>query len=422
MSTNAASVERLLTFELATACRVCGSDGATPVIDLGATPLANALVPVDAAFREDPRFPLATIRCTDCGLMRLTVVIDHEALFTHYLYATSASRPMVAHFDRYAADIADRFALRDRLVVEVGSNDGMLLRSFKQRGVRALGVEPATNLARAANDAGLETVNAFFDSEAAGQIRRGHGGAAAVVANNVLAHIDDLRGVLNGLDALLAPDGVIVIEVPYLLDLLEHVEYDTIYHEHLSYFSAEALRRLFERGGFDLFDVERVSVHGGSVRVYGARAGQRRRHERVDQLISGERAAGLDSDRPFRVFAERVVQSRKELREMIKALRSTGDRVAALGATAKGNTLLNYCGLGNDDVEFVADSTPMKQGLLTPGSHIPIRPESALLSERPGHTLLLAWNYAEEILARFRPYTAAGGRFIHPIPLARILP
>lgn len=392
------------------------------MVDLGATPLANALVPVEAADREDPRFPLATVRCTDCGLVRLTVVVAHKTLFTHYLYATSASRPMVTHFDRYAADITDRFALRDRLVVEVGSNDGMLLRSFKQRGVRALGVEPATNLVRAANDAGLQTVNAFFDAEAAGQIRHGHGGAAAVVANNVLAHIDDLESVLDGLDALLAPDGVIVIEVPYLLDLLDHVEYDTIYHEHLSYFSAEALRRLFERGGFDLFDVERVRVHGGSIRVYGARTGQRPRHERVDQLISGERDAGLDSDRPFRVFAERVVQSRNELRKMIKALRSTGDRVAALGATAKGNTLLNYCGLGNDDVEFVADSTPMKQGLLTPGSHIPIRPESALLAEQPGHTLLLAWNYAEEILARFSPYTTAGGRFIHPIPLARILP
>ena len=420
-STDAASLRHLVTFELATACRVCGSADSDPVIDLGATPLANALVSPESAAREDPQFPLATVRCTECGLMRLTVVVDQTMLFGHYLYATSASPPMVDHFDGYAASIDSRFAVRGALVVEVGSNDGMLLRSLRDRGVRALGIEPAANLARVANEAGLPTVNAFFNAETGRRVRAEHGKAAAVLANNVLAHIDDLGGVLDGFDALVADDGVIVIEVPYLLDLLDHVEYDTIYHEHLSYFSGEALRRLFERGGFDLFDIERVPVHGGSLRAFAGRRGRRRPHERVEHLLAGERAAGLDSARPFRTFAERVVRSRTELVDMIRGFRQAGDRVAALGATAKGNTLLNYCGLDSEDVEFVADSTPMKQGLLTPGSRIPVRPESALLTERPEHTLLLAWNYAQEILARFGAYTAAGGQFIHPIPVARIL-
>lgn len=385
-------------------------------------PLANAFLQPEEVDRDEPRYPLTVLRCGACGLAQLTVVVDPKLLFSEYPYQSSASIPMRAHFVDLAAELVSRFAPPGSLVVEVGSNDGVLLEPLIGRGARAVGVEPARNLAALANARGLETWNEFFGTEVAVRLARERGPAAIVVANNVLAHIDDLGDVLRSLDTLLAHDGVLVAEVPYLGDLIDRVEYDTIYHEHLSYFALAPLARLFGQARMELFDIRRLDVHGGSIRIYVARAGTRSSSQRLREAEEAERRAGLADPTVYARFAERVGASRTALRTLVAELRGAGKRVAALGASAKGNTLLNYCGFGPTEVAYVADSTPLKQGRLTPGTRIPVRPESAIREDRPHYTLLLAWNYADTILARFEDYIASGGRFIHPVPIARVIP
>ena len=409
------------TFRRLERCRICGAGDLWMFLSLGETPLANSLIPPERAAEPEARFPLEVARCPDCGLVQLTVVVDPEVMFRHYLYASSASTPLLPHFDAYADEVVRRFAPPGSLVVEVGSNDGVLLRPLAARGARVLGIEPSTNIAAVANAADLETWNDFFTTEVARRVVAEKGPASAVLANNVLAHIDDLHDVVASLDILLADTGVFVTEFPYLLDLMEHVEYDTIYHEHLSYLALAPLARLFAEVGLELFDVHHLDVHGGSLRLFVGRAG---RHEITPELIAtlrAERDAGVLDPKSYGEFAAKVRESRDALRALLRDLRREGKSVAALGATAKGNTLLNYCGIGPDDVAWVADSTPLKQGLLTPGMHIPVRPEAAIREERPDYTLLLAWNYADAIVKRFADYLDAGGRFIHPIPRARVI-
>lgn len=390
-------------------------------MDLGATPLANRFIRPDERSLPEERYPLAAVRCRSCGLVQLTVVVRPDILFGHYLYATSASAPMREHFDGLAAELRGRFAPAGTLAVEIGSNDGVLLRPLAARGLRVLGVEPASNLARAANDAGLETWNDFFGPSIARRIAEERGRAGLIVATNVLPHIDDLHGVLEGIDALLPEDGVLVAEVPYLADLLEHVEYDTIYHEHLSYFGLASLGRLFRSAGLELFDVRHLPVHGGSIRIFVGRAGRRLRTEALARRIDEEAGLGLGDVARYDRFARAVEAARRSLRSLVADLRREGKRIAALGATAKGNTLLNFCCLGSDLIEFIADSTPLKHGMLSPGMHIPVVPERALAERSPDYTLLLAWNYADAILRSHRDYVSRGGRFIHPLPLAHVL-
>lgn len=401
-------------------CRTCGSSALDAFLSLGTMALANAFVDPQEADRPEPRFPLEVLRCTACLLVQLSVVVRPDLLFGHYRYASSASAPLLGHFDRLSAIIVERLAAVGRVVVEIGSNDGVLLRRLRARGVHAVGVEPAANLARVANAEGLETVNAFFSQTIAKELANAKGPAAAVVANNVLAHIDDLDDVVGGLDALLDRDGVFIAEVPYLLDLIDRVEYDTIYHEHLSYFALAPLSRLFADRGFELFDVERLAVHGGSVRIFAARRGVRSVTDRLGELARAEESAIGDAA-AYVLFAERVVRSRDALRATLASSIAAGRQVAALGATAKGNTLLNYCGLGPREVGFIGDSTPLKHGLLTPGTHIPVVPEQEIVRRRVDDTLLLAWNYADAIVPRYAEYLRGGGRFIHPIPEARFI-
>lgn len=410
------------TYRTVRACRICGSREFSSVVDLGSTPLANAFIDPDRAVLPEPRYPLEAIRCARCSLVQLNIVVRPEILFADYAYATSASPPAVEHFEALAHEVVGRFALADQLVVEIGSNDGVLLEPLRAHGARAIGIEPAANLAAIANDRGLETINELFSAAAARRIATERGPAKLVVANNVLAHVDDLADVVAGLDALLDADGVFVAEFPYLQDLLDHVEYDTIYHEHLSYFALAPLRTLFDRGGMEMFDVRHLAVHGGSVRVHVGRAGRRPMTDDLRRLLAAEEESGLLAPAPYARFAERVEASRSALRGMLAALRDGAASIAALGATAKGNTLLNYCAIGPEWVMFVADSTPRKQGRLTPGMRIPVRPEGALMEERPQYTLLLAWNYAEAILAKFASYIEYGGRFIHPVPVAKVIP
>lgn len=408
-------------YRLVDSCRICRSRELDSVLSLGATPLANAFVQPARLSEPEPHFPLATVRCGRCGLLQLSIVVDPRLMFTDYLYASSASAPTLAQFDRLAQELTERFALRGELVVEVGSNDGVLLAPLRARGVKVIGVEPAANLAASANARGLETWIAFFGADLARRLVAEKGRVRAVIANNVLAHIDDLHEVLDALDLLLADDGVFVVEVPYLDDLIANVEYDTIYHEHLSYFALGPLETLAERAEMELFDVQRLPVHGGSVRVFFAHRGRFDPTPRLRELLHAEREGGLLGAERFREFAVRVGESRTALRELLGRLRSEGRSLAGHGASAKGSTLLNYCGIGPELISFIGDSTPLKQGLLTPGTHIPVRSESAITEERPDYTLLLAWNYADEIVRRHGRYLAAGGRFIYPIPVARII-
>jgi hypothetical protein len=389
-------------------------------LDLGTTPLANAFIRPERLAESEARFPLQAMRCVSCGLAQLTVVVRPELMFSEYLYTSSASAPLRDHFSAYADEVMARFAGAGSLVVEIGSNDGLLLGLLASRGARVLGVEPAGNLATAANAAGRETWPGFFSAAIAHRAVLAKGRATAVLGNNVFAHIDDLIGTLTGVELLLDEDGVFIFEVPYLADLLEHVEYDTIYHEHLSYFHLAPLRVLFARAGMEVFDAQRLGIHGGSVRVYAARAGRHAATSRLATLLGDEDRAGLERASTFAAFADRVAASKEALRAMLGSLRAAGKRLAAIGATAKGNTLLNYCAVGPDTVGFIGDSTPLKQGLLTPGMHIPVVAEAEVTRRRPDYTLLLAWNYAGAIVRKHAAYTAAGGRFIHPIPLARI--
>ncbi len=403
-------------------CRICGGRNLDRFLDLGTTPLANVFVEPARAAEPELRFPLEVLRCERCGLVQLSVVVSPDLLFRHYLSATSASAPMVEHFTDLADEVVRRFAPPGSLVVEIGSNDGALLRPLRERGASVLGIEPARNLAALANAEGLETWEEFFGAPLAGRIVRDRGRAKVVLANNVLAHIDDLHDVVAALDLVLDADGVFIAEVPYVSDLFERVEYDTIYHEHLSYFAIAPLEALFDSVGLELFDVRRLTTHGGSLRIYLGRRGMHAGTPDLEAARAAERNAGLGASATYERFASRVAASRDALRRLIGELRAAHRGLAALGATAKSCTLLNYCGIGGESIAFVADSTPLKQGLLTPGTHIPVRPESALLEESPEYALMLAWNYADAIMRRHADYIARGGRFIHPIPLARLMP
>lgn len=411
-----------LPFRRQSQCRICGSGALSAFLSLGETPLANSFVRPDALDRPELRVPLEVVRCERCGLVQLTVVVDPEVMFRDYAYATSASAPMRGHYDDLAGELVARFAPAGSFVVEVGSNDGVLLRPLAARGVQALGVEPASNLAAIANAEGLETWNDFFGVPVAERLRDERGRAKVVVGNNVLAHIDGLPGVASALDALLDEDGVFVAEVPYLFDLLDHVEYDTVYHEHLSYFHLAPLEVLFAHAGMELFDVAHLPTHGGSIRLYAGRVGRHSSTAALRELLAHEHERLTDAPRVFATFAGRVAAQRTSLRALLTDLHSRGTRLAGYGATAKGNTMLNYCGIDADTLAFVADTTSYKQGLLTPGTHIPVRPEAAVDDERIDVLLLLAWNYADAIVRRMTSFTGRGGRFIHPIPLPRLIP
>lgn len=403
-------------------CRICGSRDLDRFLELGETPLANAFVAPERPDDPEARFPLDVLRCSSCGLVQLSVVVRPDILFGHYLYATSASAPMVEHFAALAEEIVLRFAPPGSLVVEVGSNDGVLLRPLQEGGAKVLGIEPAANLAAQANADGLETWTEYFATPVAHRVVAERGRARVVVANNALGQIDGLDDVATAVDTLLDDDGVFVAEVPYLAHLLERVEYDTIYHEHLSYFAVAPLEKLFSGVGLELFDVRQLPTHGGSIRIYVGRPGAHAPTADLSAARAAERDAHLDDPDAYARFAERVRASREALRAMLGDLVRSGHRVAGLGATAKSCTLLHYCGIGSDTIDFIGDSTPLKQGLLTPGTHIPVRPEAAILDGRVDRVLLLAWNYADAIVRRHTDFIARGGRFIHPIPLARLVP
>jgi SAM-dependent methyltransferase len=395
------------------ACRLCGAPLQHSLVDLGLTPLANSFVTAEQAARgEDRAYPLHARVCERCLLVQVDEAVPAGAIFSDYAYFSSFSSSWVAHAERYAAAMIGRFGLgRDALVVEVASNDGYLLQHFRAAGTKVLGVEPAANVAAVACRIGIPTEVAFFGAATAHDLAARHGQADLIAANNVMAHVPDLIGFASGFPLLLKPHGVATFEFPHLLQLLEHVQFDTIYHEHYAYLSLLVVERLLLSVGMRVFDVEALPTHGGSLRVYACHLRSHHcRSPRVQAMRLQEIAAGLDKMTCYQGFTPRVEAILDELRDFMRQRRAGGRRVAAYGAAAKGNTLLNCAGLTARDIFCVADRSPAKQGKLLPGSHIPVISPEALVEVKPDDVLILPWNLADEIAEELRSVLAPGTR------------
>lgn len=404
-------------------CRACGERSLELFLPLGDVALANAFLSSPDEIPSERRFPLEVYLCTGCGMVQLADVIDPEVLFRNYLYVTGTSDTIAAHNVKYAESVVELAGLGEEdLVVEAASNDGSLLKCFQAHGVRVLGVEPATNIAAQAEAAGVPTVNRFFEPGCAADVRAEHGPARVVIGNNVLAHVDDPVGFLSAGRALVDDAGYVICEVPQLREFVERLEYDTVYHEHLSYFSVTALMRLCEEAGLRVERIDHQPVHGGSVRMIARPVEALADHTaEVRALADAERADGLTTIERFREFADGVAAQRAQLLELLRSLKADGKTVAGYGAPAKGNTLLNYCGITTDLLPYTVDKSPLKVGLIAPGSHIPVLPVETLLERQPDYVLILAWNFADEIMRQQAEYRSRGGRFIVPIPKPRIL-
>ncbi|MGA3029992.1 MAG: class I SAM-dependent methyltransferase [Candidatus Limnocylindrales bacterium] len=400
-----------------TTCRGCGRSGLQVVLDLGQMPLANAILKEEDLARPEPRYPLALAYCPDCWLVQITETVAPELLFRDYTYFSSVSDEFVEHSRAIAEQmIAGRRLGSDSLVVELASNDGYLLQHYARAGVPVLGIDPARNVAEVATERGVPTLAEFFTRDLADDLARSGRTADVVHANNVIAHVPDLNGFVAGIARILKPAGIAVIETPYLRELVERLEFDTIYHEHVFYHSLTALTRVFERNGLSVVDVERLRVHGGSLRLFAMRSGTDGPSEAARLLLAEEAAVGLCSPDYYVAFAGRVNALGQELRARLVSLRAQGHTVAAYGAAAKGAVLLNAFNLGPDLISFVVDRSPHKQGHLMPGVHIPIVASDQLAIRRPEECLLLAWNFADEILAQQAEYRRLGGKFIIPVP------
>jgi SAM-dependent methyltransferase len=402
-------------------CRSCGQSGLELVLSLGNTPLANSLITEEELDQPESAYPLDLALCAGCSLVQITETVPPEKLFREYLYFSSFSETMLRHAKAIVERmVSSRNLGSNSLAVEIASNDGYLLQYYKEAGVQVLGIEPAVNIARVAQDErGIRTLPEFFDSDLARRLAEQGERADVIHAHNVLAHVADLNGFVSGLRLLLKDTGVVIIEAPYVKDLIDRCEFDTIYHEHLCYFSLTAMNRLFERHGLTIQSVERLTIHGGSLRVFVAKAGEQ--NSSVKDLLEEEAGWNVGSLDFYRGFADRVEELKNTLRNFIATLKQRNERLAAYGAAAKGSTLLNYFQIGRDELDFVADRSTYKQGRYMPGVHLPICPPARLLEEMPSHVLLLTWNFADEILEQQAEYRKRGGRFIIPIPEVRVV-
>jgi len=408
---------------LVAGCRACGGRLTVTMADLGLQPASNAFLDSQAAISQEKRYPLRAKVCETCKLVQLDYDVAPEELFGNYVYFSSYSDDWLAHAKAYCHMAQKRFGLSpSSLVVELASNDGYLLKNFLKMGIPVLGIDPSDTVAAAAEKIGVPTLVRFFGEKVARELAQQGRQADLIIGNNVLAHVPQLNDFVAGIGLLLRPSGSVTIEFPHLLELIRHVEFDTIYHEHYSYFSLYAIEQVFHRHNLRIYDVERLSTHGGSLRIFASHAGRTdlKDSTQIGEVRAKEAAAGLAELATYMQFAERVDECRESLREFLAGAKRDGKRIAAYGAAAKGNTLLNFCGVTPRDISFVADRNPHKQNKLLPGTHIPVVSPEHLMQAKPDYVLILPWNLRDEIRQQLNGIKAWSGRFVTPVPLVRV--
>lgn len=403
-------------------CLGCSKVLPPAFLDLGNTPLANSYLEPNSDSLDEAVFPLAVVFCPECYLVQLSETVPPAKMFTDYLYFSSYSDSFLAHARTMCDSLTERFNLgRGSRVLEIASNDGYLLQYFKFKGIPVLGVEPASNIAEESRRRGIETLNCFFGPQAVGEILSSFGSVDLIIGNNVLAHVPAINEFLASATACLKKSGCAVFEFPHVQELLLKTEFDTIYHEHVFYYSLHALKHLADRAGLEIFDVSRQNVHGGTLRVFLRRASGMEVADSVKAMLDEEFAAGLTCSVTYAAFSDRVVALKRDLRRILKDLKSSGKKICAYGAPAKGNTLLNYCDIGTDVIEFTVDRSPHKQNKLLPGTRIPIRGPAEILVSKPEYLLILPWNIQDEIMRQMVHIRTWGGKFLIPIPCPKVI-
>lgn len=406
-------------FEAKEKCRLCDGTNFVEVLNLGDTPLANAFLANSDMFETEEKFPLELYFCHDCKSVQLRHTVSPDILFKNYLYVTGASKPLVEHFNNLAEEIVKEHTnSKEDLVVEVGSNDGSLLYKIKDK-VRILGIDPAANVAKNAELSGVPTVVGFFDTKLSKEILAKYGPAKVVVANNVMAHIDNLKDVFMGVKNLLTNDGKFIFEVHWVGNLLNEGGFDQIYHEHIFYHSLHSLKSLLESIGMTVEDIKPIPIHGESMRVTANKSGQS--NKTVQEFLEREKKMGLTDVETFKNFSKKVQKIKADLTALLTKLKSEGKKIIGYGAPAKGNTLLNYFNLGNGFIDYITDTTPAKQGMFTPGTYIKIVNPDILETESPDFILLLSWNYAKAILEKEKKLRDRGVKFIIPVPEVKVV-
>ena len=405
-------------------CRICGETGLSMFLDLGSHPMADAFIEESRLGEQEPFNPLQVCSCPECGLIQLNHVIPATQLYDeNYIYESSTTLMGQRHWAEFAKTAAEIAQLKaGDLVIDIGSNVGTLLEKFQDQGAEILGVDPAPIIVDIALERGIETINGFFNLETATRIRDERKRAKIITATNVFAHIDDLHTTMTAIADLLAADGVFIVEAPYMPNLIESLEYDTIYHEHLSYLSLRPMMKLFAQHDMEIFDVQQRDIHGGSFRCYARRTSHRptKVSNVINDLLQLEQRCGIYNLDHLRQFAADVADHRDQLLTMLRSLKDEGRTIAAVSAPAKGMTLLNYGNIGPDILEFITEKSTLKIGRYSPGQHIPIVPDDKLMECKPDYALLLAWNFADEIMANLSDYLRAGGKFVIPIPKPHI--
>lgn len=404
-------------------CRICGSKKLTKYLHFGMMPLANAYVEPNSKEKEFG-FPLEVLFCETCALSQLSIVVEPEIMFSNYSYHSSISKTFQKHCSDMADQLKGYLKKPNLFVLDIASNDGCLLREFKKKGFRVLGVEPAKNLAALANAEDLETMPFFWSEPIAQKILQKNGSPDAIVATNVFAHVHDLKNFVQNVKRILADEGVFIIEVPYALNLIKKNEFDTIYHEHLSYFLVKPLKFLFEQEGMELRDVQEMPIHGGTIRVFVTKKENKvflYQKNRVEEFLAHEKKEGLHDLKSYFDFVNKLLDIKIDLLELLSKLKKSGKTIAAYGASAKGNTMLNYCGVSSDFIDFIIDETPEKQNKLYAGNHIPIFGYEELEKRKPDYLMILAWNFAKEIMGKTKEHEKRGGKYIIPIPHVRVV-
>jgi len=404
-------------------CRICSSNNLELILDLGEQPPSNAFIKKEDLEKPEDKFPLRLYLCKECYLLQLLDIVDKEILFKEYLYLTSASKPSVNHFKKYACDVYEEFLKQSKnpLVIEIGSNDGTLLKEFKKLGVTVLGIEPAKNIAKIANDAGITTENTFLNYDIVKK-KSLEKKASIIVGNNVFGHIDDLKEFMKCVKILSKEKGVFIFEVPYLVNLIQKLEFDTVYHEHLSYFSLIPLIRLMDEFNLEIFDVKKQKVHGGTIRVFVSEKNNFKKTINFEKMIKFEKEFGINKIQTYQKFSKNVKELKNKLQNKLLKFKKEGKIIFGYGAPAKGNVLLNYCNIGTEFLDYIIDTTPLKQGLYTPGMHIPVKSDKENI-EKPSQqiALLLAWNYEETIINKEKLFLKNGGKFLIPIPTPKTI-